>query len=62
MVTAACQPSSRSDLVSCIAAWPPPAMSTPSGPGGLAAAPPDCALGIARRDLAYLTIVLNGQF
>jgi hypothetical protein len=47
MVTAACQPSSRSEMASCIAAWPPPTISTPPAPGDPADVLPDCALDIA---------------
>ncbi|MGD0698692.1 MAG: hypothetical protein ABSA02_02285 [Trebonia sp.] len=40
-MTGACQPSSRSELASCTAAWPPPTMSTPPDPGD----PVDALLG-----------------
>src|ERR1019366_7784405 len=61
MVTAACQPSSRSELARCTAVWPPPTMSTPSAPGEPADVLLDCTLGIARRNLRTCSFFLNGQ-
>src|SRR6516165_4190137 len=61
MVTASCQPSSRREMASCMAAWPPPTMSTPPGPGDPADVLPDNALGIACPSLHNHVFILNGQ-